>query len=281
MQSINLITADVFIIISVFISVLVGLFRGATKEILSLLSWCGAVFLTIIIFPHAKNIARGNISHGLIADFVTACVLFIIFLTILSIFNHMCSNFVKKSALSSIDKFLGAIFGVLRGIIIVALIDITACQWFISSESPPKWITESKLRPHIITVSNSLILIMPNSIQDMLISHMSILNRDSLLKFINYDFVGSPRKLKTDKIITKEAVPINSNLMTEDESETMVSTEKEYQQLEEEAKNLATLKPKEIENKPIPGNATNALKNEKEKLDMSRLIDTTDMDDGE
>lgn len=286
MSDINLMTADTFIVIAVFISVLIGLFRGATREILSVLSWFGAVFLTIILFPHTKSIARANISHGLIADFVTVCVLFVIFLTILSLFNYMCSNFVNKSALSGVDKFLGAIFGVLRGVIIVSVVDIMLCQWFVSAENPPSWISESKLRPHIMKVANFLILIMPNSLQDTLVSHMSLLNKENLLRFIQNNAVNAASTSAVKKIVSQEAVPTASELIVDNE-ESEIKIPQEFLSdptnlsQEEEAKKLATLTPKEIDT-PIKNTietGANAHKTEKEKLDMQRLLDSTAIDE--
>lgn len=271
-------TADVFIIVVVSISIVIGMLRGMTKEILSLFSWAGAISLTIIIFPYAKDIARQNISHGLIADFVTACALFVLFLTILSILNYMCSNFVKKSALSGVDKFLGGVFGILRGVILLAIIDITACQWIISADAPPQWITESKLRPQVMKVANFLILVMPNTVQDKLVSHMSALNKANLIKFIKGDVIEDVVGSKVEEILTEEATPIAPEIIVDNE-EIKISTEENSQLQEEEAKNLATLKPREPVNHENNEIATEVRKTEKERLDMQRILDTTDLDD--
>jgi membrane protein required for colicin V production len=253
----DLLSVDTFILIVVFVSVLFGFLRGVTKEVLSLISWIGSVALTIFAFPYARDIARANIEHGLIADFVSACVLFILFLTLLSILNYVCSNFIKQSVLSGVDRFLGGVFGILRGIIIIAIIDMMVGQWLISDKTPD-WINDSKFRPHIVKIANLVILMLPDSIQKSLVSHMSSINKENLLKFI-VDDVSTQTDLGIseikDEIAKVEASPIVNN-----NNDSQIEAEK-----------LATLTPKE--NTRNDKQTIVSSKTSKEKLDMSRVLD--------
>lgn len=296
MEQLAFFAVDIFIIFVVFISLLIGLIRGATKEVLSVIAWFGSIFLTISIFPYAKEIAREHIKHGLIADFVTACILFVMFLTLLSIFNYMCSNFVKKSILSSVDKFLGSVFGILRGIVIVAIIDIVSSQWLIT-DATPQWIEQSRLRPLIMNIANSIILVLPNSMQDSIVSHMSQINKDNLMRYLTHDVINSIAKVD-ENYAHSEATQKNSETSqfapekTTDEKDDVYdentvqeldvfennsfegANEKNKENLQkEEAKNLATLKPKKSEQHPVNSKSVVANKTEKEQLDMDRILD--------
>ncbi|MDR2074761.1 MAG: CvpA family protein [Holosporales bacterium] len=259
----GLLSVDTFILIAIFISVLFGFFRGVTKEILSLISWVGSVALTILAFPYAKNIARANIEHGLIADFVSACVLFVLFLTLLSILNYICSNFIKQSVLSGVDRFLGGVFGILRGIIIVAIIDMMVGQWLISDKTPD-WINDSKFRPHIIKIANLVILMLPESIQKSLVSHMSSINKENLLKFI-VDDISTQTDLGISEI-KDEIAKVEATPSTNNNSDSQIEAEK-----------LATLKPKE--NTSNDKQTIVSSKTSKEKLDMSRVLDQGTVDE--
>jgi membrane protein required for colicin V production len=271
----DLLSVDTFILIVIFISILFGFFRGVTKEVFSLISWVGSVALTVLAFPHARNIARASIEHGLIADFVSACVLFVLFLTLLSILNYICSNFIKQSVLSGVDRFLGGVFGIFRGIIIVAIIDIMANQW-ITSDKLPDWVNDSKLRPHIVRIANFVILILPDFIQKTLITHMSSLNKDNLLKFIANDVaiqtnLGS--SIIKDEIAKVEASPAIN--MKGRSNEARLTGSINDNQIE--AEKLATLNPKE--NTSNNKQTIVSSKTSKEKLDMSRILDQGTLDE--
>ena len=66
----------------IFLGVLVlsacmGVVRGITKEILSLLSWVGAVTMAYILFPVTQHFARTQITNPMLADGVTIFAIFI------------------------------------------------------------------------------------------------------------------------------------------------------------------------------------------------------------
>lgn len=254
-----MVSVDIIIISIVLLSLIFGWVRGLTKEMLSIIAWFGGGYLAVILFPYTKELARSYINHGLIADFVTICGLFVLFLTIISIFNYFCSNFIKKSVLNITDKALGAIFGIVRGILIVAILDLVIAQCMLNET--PKWIEDSKLRPTITSVSDFIILILPDPIQAKILSHMNQIKKQSLLDFIQNDFLTN---IPLKETLNNSAVAENINK----EDEEFIDDDTDIPQTAEE---LATLKPKKIQvEKKEPGI------NSKERNDMDRLLDQYD-----
>lgn len=254
-----LFSADIVIISIVLLSLIFGWLRGITKEILSIVAWVGGIYLAIILFPYTKELARSYINHGLIADFVTVCGLFVLFLTIISIFNYFCSNFIKKSVLNITDKALGAIFGIVRGMLIVAILDLVIAQYMLNET--PKWIEASKLRPTITSISDFIILILPDSMQSKLLSHMNQIKKQSLLNFVQNEFLTN--------VPSEE---LNSSKFAEnakkEEFEEFIDDDTDTHQTAEE---LATLKPKRIQ---VEKKETE--RNSRERNDMDRLLDQYD-----
>ena len=250
MEDISFFAVDIFICAVVLLSFIIGWARGATKEILSVVAWLGGGYLAISFFPYAKEFTRNYISHKLIADFVTACGLFILFLTLLSVFNYFCSNFVKKSMLNTTDKALGGIFGIARGAVILALFDLIINQCMLNET--PKFVENSKLRGVVTSISNFVILVLPEDLQGKILEHMSQVKRQNLMNFIKDRVVekiipdgslnvldaGSrnnveaenakktPEIAEDDEFIEEESVPLNNGTQSAEE--------------------LATLKPKKI-----------------------------------
>jgi membrane protein required for colicin V production len=117
-------TVDIAILALFFGSGLIGLIRGFTREILSIVNWVGAIGLTYVFFPTAREIARGYVSNPMIADGAAAIVLFIILLIIFSIITGFFSDLVRASSLGGVDRTLGAAFGLIRGAFLVGVGEI-------------------------------------------------------------------------------------------------------------------------------------------------------------
>ena len=271
MEEISFFAIDIFIILAIFLSFIVGWARGATKEILSVVSWVGGIYITVSLFPYAKDFTRSYISHGLIADFVTSCAIFILFLTILSVFNYFCSNLVKKSVLNTTDKALGGMFGIARGVIILAILDLFINQCIFSET--PKCVENSKLRPTISSVSNFIVLILPESIQDKVLAHMSKIKKQSLLDFVKEDIIEESSKVIATKDHNHELKGGGDDSAVDDEviEETEERLVKNSPQT---AEDLATLKPKrsgESSRKTLDKSVV-----KKGRKDMDRILDQYD-----
>lgn len=276
MENISFFSVDIFIVIVIALSFIIGWVRGATKEILAVVAWIGGIYLSISLFPHAKELTRLYINHKLIADFATACGLFVLFLTILSVFNYFCSNLIKKSMLNTTDKALGGIFGIIRGTVILAVLDLVINQCMMNET--PKWIENSKLRPTINSVSNFIILVLPENVQDKLLSHMSQLKKQSLLDFVKDDIIDSiaPNTLgeMLEKSSKHKVIAKNANLINEKEEnfdDEFIEDEEITLDKNQTAEELATLKPKKL---IVEKNEKEITK--KERNDMDRLLDQYD-----
>lgn len=259
---------DILIVVVILLSLIVGWIRGATKEILSIIAWGGSIYLTILIFPQIKDIARSKISHGLIADFLTICILFIIFLAFLSIVSYLCSNFIKKSMLNTTDKALGGIFGIFRGVVILAVIDFFVVQCLINDT--PKIILESNLRPYVSNISNYMLLILPDSVQEKLISHLSQSKRQGILDFLK-DGIFDQVELNLPDIV-ETAKPLDDEFMIEKEPDEIqdIAEPKEHPQ---SAEDLSTLRPRKNSQTKIK---KSEYQEKKERQDMDRLLDQYD-----
>lgn len=278
MENISFFAVDIFICAVILLSFIIGWIRGATKEILSLVAWIGGGYLAISFFPLAKEFMRAYISHKLIADFVTASGLFILFLTLLSVFNYFCSNLVKKSLLNTTDKALGGIFGIARGTFIVAVFDLIINQCLLNET--PKCVEDSKLRPAVTSISNFIILILPDNLQGKILDHMSQIKKQTLMRFIKDSVVN--------KIITDSSQDIfnnvSKNTVEAENTRKIPDVEEEDEFIEEDsisfnkgtqsAEELATLKPKKV---TIERKEKDLSK--KSRNDMDRLLaqyDSTD-----
>lgn len=244
---------DASVLIVMLLSFIIGWVRGATKEVFSVVAWVGGVYLTVMAFPHVQGLVKEYIKHGLIADFVAACGLFVAFLAVLSVVNHLCSNFVRTSMLRMVDNVLGGIFGLVRGGVILAVADIIISQYFVE---PPKIMKEAKLQRVVSGVANVILLALPDSVQHKLLTHMSQIRKENLLDFIKENVIENIATGVAELPQEEVAIPERSEKIVSDHNDSSAivdsaNTTDNQQERTQTAEDLAALKPRRTQTPPV------------------------------
>lgn len=141
-----------YIIIGIIVfSLLVSLWRGFVREVLSLSGWVAAFFVASYFYPYLSSLlTQVNVSYLQHSEFlrngIAAGILFLAVLIVCAIINTLLAQLVDKTGLSGTDRVLGAIFGALRGILIVAAL-LFFLDTFTKFNQTDFW-RESQLIPH-------------------------------------------------------------------------------------------------------------------------------------
>ena len=122
MEAIGLNIADWFIIIVLTASGLISLARGFTKEFLSLFLWLAAFVAAISLEYLATPKINEFIGNQEISKIISYIVVFIVFIFLGGIIIKFISKLIKWSGASGFDRFLGVIFGLIRGLIVLFVI---------------------------------------------------------------------------------------------------------------------------------------------------------------
>jgi|TARA_B110000967_G_C18848991_1_gene543595 membrane protein required for colicin V production len=117
---------DFGVIVIIAVSALLAFSRGIVREGMAIAGWIAAAILAFIFADTAQPLVRqipylGDILGDSCELLILAsfAVIFAIALLIVSIFTPLLSSLVQKSILSGLDKNLGFIFGICRGLVLV------------------------------------------------------------------------------------------------------------------------------------------------------------------
>ena len=145
MEAIGLNVADWFIIIVLTASGLISLARGFTKEFLSLFLWLIAFIAAVSLEYLATPKINEYIGNEEISKIVSYIVVFMICIVLGGFLIKFIVKVIKWSGASGFDKFLGVLFGLSRGLIVLFVIFLLLP----SSVKTTDLISKSKITPLI------------------------------------------------------------------------------------------------------------------------------------
>jgi len=148
-----MVAIDYIIIAVVLVSAVAGLIQGFLREICSLVTWILAVWLAWkigpLLSPHLGGVLRQP-PYGLWAG---SAIVFIAVLVAGAIIGAAVNYFVRLSLFSGLDRLLGFLLGLIRGVVIVGVMMILAQSAKLDGEG---WWKKSRLLPTVQPVARLL-----------------------------------------------------------------------------------------------------------------------------
>lgn len=116
---------DYLVIGVLVLSIAWGAWRGLVHEVLSLAGWVLAFLAANLLAAPLAESFPANMRPELrvVAAFV---VVFIATLVLATLLSALVTKFIRVSVLHSLDRWLGALFGLLRGLVIIVALAVVA-----------------------------------------------------------------------------------------------------------------------------------------------------------
>ncbi len=148
-----------YLILAVFaVSILIGLMRGFTREALGILGWVLAFWIAFTFTHQTAEWLTPHIATPSVRRAAAFGGLFLGVLLLSSLLTFFVGKLVREGALAAADRTLGAGFGVLRALVVIA-----ALLWAAGSTAARQdpWWNESALIPRCEWMADVLKAIVP------------------------------------------------------------------------------------------------------------------------
>jgi membrane protein required for colicin V production len=134
---------DVFLLVVMLVSGLLAMIRGFMREVLSIAAWAAAAAATLYAYSRLLPYAKQYFNNDIVAAAITIGGVFLLTLLIVSVITVRLSDMVLDSRIGALDRTLGFLFGLARGLMIV-VVAFLFFSWLVPDRSQPDWVKSAK-----------------------------------------------------------------------------------------------------------------------------------------
>ena len=156
---------DCLIVLIVVVSAGYAAWRGFLWETLTIFAWVTASFGCLYFGPYIIPLTRSLVGEGWLANILAYAAVFLAVFIPFAFMTYRFSQSVKNSPIGPLDRAAGVAFGVVRGLVLVALAYM-AFTYFVPIRSQPGWLTEARLLPIVQNTADVLLTVIPDHSPD-------------------------------------------------------------------------------------------------------------------
>jgi len=151
---------DLLVILTVLVSAGYAAWKGFLWETLTIFDWLAAAFGCLYFGPYLVPMMRNVVTTPWLAGLIAYAVVFLIIFIPLSFMSHRFSESVKNSPIGPLDRALGIAFGVVRGLVAVALVYL-AYTYFVPVPEQARFVKEARSLPMIQSTGQVILTLVP------------------------------------------------------------------------------------------------------------------------
>lgn len=156
---------DLGVIAVVLVSAILALARGFTRELMTLVTWGGAIVTAYLLWDRVHVLVAQAVAQPLVVEALTAVLAFLVPLIIYKLIAGMIVRGIDDGPLAGIDRILGFVFGIARGVFIVAVVYLVGIR-LVPAERHPDWVRHAWLLPRVQTAALALDAVLPADFAD-------------------------------------------------------------------------------------------------------------------
>ena len=213
---------DIVVGAVIIISAIISFLRGFIREVLTIAGVVGGLFAAIFFGPKlsptfkdwfgvidGENIDKllDLIPMSVVADICAYGVIFVSVVLVISLISHFTAGAVKAIGLGPVDRSLGVVFGIIRGVVLFGLIYLPFHLWM-DENSKARYFSDSRTYPYIEQTSDFLAKFAPSvdDVQERVEETKESIMKQKLLEneILSRGMSGSSEENKSDTISPTE-----------------------------------------------------------------------------
>lgn len=168
---------DYAVIVVLIISAIFSTLRGMTREFLGLAGWFVAIFISRLTAATVDEWLSGFIAVDGLTDVLSWALPFAGTAVIWFIFASLISPGLKRAGLGALDTWLGVLFGLIRGALLVTLFYVASVLFVQSEDNLYLFMKDSQSSPYIRVITSGFTPFLPADWQ----SRLSVMDLDQSL----------------------------------------------------------------------------------------------------
>ncbi len=172
---------DLVILGVLLVSAVFAFLRGFIREVLTILGVVGGLAAALAfgkqlvplmsdwigVDPKAEEpqMLMGVVPYTIVAEVLAYGSIFLVVVIVLSVVSNLLAGWARTIGLGAIDRTLGVIFGIARGVLVLAVLYLLPYLLF-EPESRKDWFKDSRLMVYIEQTSAWLAEFLPDSVKD-------------------------------------------------------------------------------------------------------------------
>ncbi|HEY8440428.1 MAG TPA: CvpA family protein [Xanthobacteraceae bacterium] len=152
---------DIILIAVMLISALLAMIRGFMREVLSIAAWVIAAGVTLYSYTKLLPFAKTYFNNDIVAVAAVVAGTFIATLLVVSMITVRFSDMVLDSRVGALDRSMGFVFGLGRGLVIV-VVAFLFFAWLVPDRSQPEWVRGAKSRVVLQGTGDWLMSMLPD-----------------------------------------------------------------------------------------------------------------------
>jgi membrane protein required for colicin V production len=152
---------DIVLLVVMLVSGLLAMVRGFMREVLSITAWVLAAGVTLYSYGKLVPFAKQYFNNDIVATVAVVGGVFLVTLLVVSVITIRISDMVLDSRVGALDRTLGFLFGLARGLVIVVVAFIFF-SWLVPERSQPDWVKSAKSLTVLKKAGDSLTSMLPD-----------------------------------------------------------------------------------------------------------------------
>lgn len=154
--------ADIVIIVALLLSVLIGVMRGFVREVFSLITWIASFWLAYQFSGQFAHLFEPYVKDDMLRVWAAFLGVFIVSLLALSLVSLIIRSLLSVVGVGGIDRSLGAVFGAVRGGVIIAVL-LTMVR--VAGADEARLVGNSQLAPYFEPLVRVMVDLVPSNLR--------------------------------------------------------------------------------------------------------------------